>query len=188
MNFQRKNFQYVKKPFGDFITDCTQGAKQYMRSLSAERPADQPASFSDDFPELRNDFHLPEQLASVARNEHSSPFRISGPVNMWLHYDVSCNHYPSALESTADFASRSWPMFYAKSVAPKCWLSTFLQTPSTSASHTGHPALQSTFLLTIPTGAASLLILTRTFERPSTPAMSCISLHCGCTPQRPRRT
>ncbi|KAI4149123.1 MAG: hypothetical protein LQ341_001391 [Variospora aurantia] len=91
MNFQRKNFQYVKKPFGDFITDCTQGAKQYMRSLSAERPADQPASFRDDFPELCNDFHLPEQLATVARNEHSSPFRISGPVNMWLHYDVMAN-------------------------------------------------------------------------------------------------
>ncbi|KAL8965063.1 MAG: hypothetical protein Q9197_006689 [Variospora fuerteventurae] len=91
MNFQRKNFQYVKKPFGDFITDCTRGAKQYMRSLSAEKPADQPASFRDDFPELRNDFHLPEQLATVARNEHSSPFRISGPVNMWLHYDVMAN-------------------------------------------------------------------------------------------------
>ncbi|KAI4193289.1 MAG: hypothetical protein LQ348_002910 [Seirophora lacunosa] len=91
MNFQRKNFQYVKKPFGEFVADCTSGSKQYMRSLSAEKPAAQPANFQNDFPELRDDFHLPEQLAVVSRNEHSSPFRISGPVNMWLHYDVMAN-------------------------------------------------------------------------------------------------
>lgn len=89
MNFQQKNFQYVKKPFGEFLTECLAGRKQYMRSLSAEKPADQPANFHDDFPELRKDFYLPKQLATVSRNQHSSPLRISGPVNMWLHYDVS---------------------------------------------------------------------------------------------------
>lgn len=93
MNFQRKNFQYVKKPFGQFVTECMRGSKQYMRSLSAEKPADQGAMFRDDYPELRDDFHLPEQLATVARKEHSSPLRISGPVNMWLHYDVRCSYH-----------------------------------------------------------------------------------------------
>lgn len=88
MNFQHKNFRYVKKQFGEFIREASNGSKQYLRSLAAEKPADQPACFYDDFPSLRDDFHLPEQLETVSRNHHGSPLRISGPVNMWLHYDV----------------------------------------------------------------------------------------------------
>ncbi|KAL8930970.1 MAG: hypothetical protein Q9208_000071 [Pyrenodesmia sp. 3 TL-2023] len=91
MNFLQKNFQYVKKPFGVFLLQCVAGSKQYMRSLSTEKPADRPANFHEDFPELQEDFHLPEQLATVSRNHHSSPLRISGPVSMWLHYDVMAN-------------------------------------------------------------------------------------------------
>ena len=89
MNFQRKNYSYVKKHFGDFVTEALQGSRQYLRSLAAEKPADKPACFRDDFPQLQGDFQLPEQLEMVSRNHHSSPLRISGPVNMWLHYDVS---------------------------------------------------------------------------------------------------
>ncbi|KAL8934106.1 MAG: hypothetical protein Q9211_005402, partial [Gyalolechia sp. 1 TL-2023] len=91
MNFQQKNFSYVKKPFGEFMREASGGSKQYLRSLAAEKPADQPACFYDDFPCLREDFHLPVQLETVSCNHHSSPLRISGPVNMWLHYDVMAN-------------------------------------------------------------------------------------------------
>ncbi|KAL8941591.1 MAG: hypothetical protein Q9216_002142 [Gyalolechia sp. 2 TL-2023] len=91
MNFQQKNFSYVKKPFGEFIREASDGSRQYLRSLAAGKPADQPACFSDDFPCLREDFQLPAQLETVSRNHHSSPLRISGPVNMWLHYDVMAN-------------------------------------------------------------------------------------------------
>ncbi|KAL8693601.1 MAG: hypothetical protein Q9218_001601 [Villophora microphyllina] len=92
MNFQHKNFRYVKKPFGDFMKEiCSDGSRQYLRSLAANKPADEPARFYEDFPNLRDDFQIPPQLEMVARNEHSSPLRISGPVNMWLHYDVMAN-------------------------------------------------------------------------------------------------
>ncbi|KAL8695967.1 MAG: hypothetical protein Q9201_007884 [Fulgogasparrea decipioides] len=92
MNFQHKNFRYVKKPFGEFIQEVhVSGSRQYLRSLAAEKSADEPARFYKDFPALRDDFCLPLQLQTVALNEHSSPLRISGPVNMWLHYDVMAN-------------------------------------------------------------------------------------------------
>lgn len=91
MNFQRKNFSYVKKHFGEFIQEASSGSRQYLRSLAAEKPADQPACFYDDFPCLKEDFRLPVQLGTVSRNHYSSPLRISGRVNMWLHYDVMAN-------------------------------------------------------------------------------------------------
>ena len=89
MSFQTKNFSYVKKPFGDFINQITGGSKQYLRSLALEKPSQQPAQLAIDFPELASDFNLPTELEMVARNAHSSPLRISGPVVMWLHYDAS---------------------------------------------------------------------------------------------------
>lgn len=88
MNFQHKNFRYARKPFGDFIKKACIGSREYMRSLATNKPADEPAHFYEDFPPLQDDFRLPPQLETVAANEHSSPLRISGPVNMWLHYDV----------------------------------------------------------------------------------------------------
>ncbi|KAI4252792.1 MAG: hypothetical protein LQ352_004074 [Teloschistes flavicans] len=93
MNFKpKKNFRYVMKPFGDFMREiCSDGSRQYLRSLAADQPADQPAHFREDFPNLRDDFQIPPQLRTVAHDEHSSVLRISGPVNMWLHYDVMAN-------------------------------------------------------------------------------------------------
>ena len=88
MNFQTKNFSYIKKPFGDFVDQIAAGSKQYLRSLASEKPSQQPAQLAIDFPELASDFSLPAELEMVARNAHSSPLRISGPVVMWLHYDV----------------------------------------------------------------------------------------------------
>lgn len=89
MNFQHKNFTYTTKEFGTFLNEVYAGSRQYLRSISATQPAKTPANLAEDFPGLKDDFRLPEQLALVAANAHSSPLRISGAVNMWLHYDVS---------------------------------------------------------------------------------------------------
>lgn len=65
------------------------GGRQYLRSISAEQPTKLPANLAVDFPSLSRDFRLPESLSVVIDNTHSSPLRISGPVTLWLHYDVS---------------------------------------------------------------------------------------------------
>lgn len=64
------------------------GNRLYLRSLSAEKPSELPADLDRDFPTLSNDFRLPPELRLVRESAHSSVLRISGPVNMWLHYDV----------------------------------------------------------------------------------------------------
>lgn len=88
MNFQSKNFSYVTKSFGEFVEQANNGAKLYLRSLSSENPSQLPADIDRDFPTISKDFTLPRELAEVIKNFHSSPLRISGPVTMWLHYDV----------------------------------------------------------------------------------------------------
>lgn len=88
MNFQGKNFKYSTKPFGALLDDINSGARQYLRSLASEKPADRPAEFAIDYPEIAPDFHLPEELQTVQEHAHSSVLRISGPVTIWLHYDV----------------------------------------------------------------------------------------------------
>jgi tRNA wybutosine-synthesizing protein 4 len=89
MDFQAKNFSYVTKAFGDFIEQADAGARLYLRSLSSENPSQLPADIKRDFPSISNDFRLPPELAGVViENFHSAPLRISGPVIMWLHYDV----------------------------------------------------------------------------------------------------
>ncbi|KAK1146060.1 tRNA methyltransferase ppm2 [Aspergillus melleus] len=91
MSFQTKNFAYTTKSFGTFLDEVHAGGRQYLRSISAEQPTRLPANLAADFPNLGNDFHLPAALAVVTANAHSSPLRISGPVTLWLHYDVMAN-------------------------------------------------------------------------------------------------
>ena len=91
LDFQLKNFRYVKKPFKDFVDEISQGSPQYLRSLSSENPAGKPANIHDDFPELASSFKLPPLLSIIQQRMHSSVLRISGPVTMWLHYDVMAN-------------------------------------------------------------------------------------------------
>ncbi|KAE8149305.1 tRNA wybutosine-synthesizing protein 4 [Aspergillus avenaceus] len=91
MSFQTKNFAYTTKPFGAFMDEVYAGGRQYLRSISAEQPSKLPASLAVDFPGLKDDFRLPESLSVVNENAHSSPLRISGPVTLWLHYDVMAN-------------------------------------------------------------------------------------------------
>jgi len=89
MDFKSKNFEYVKKKFGDFLDEIESGKRLYLRSLSSENPSSSPAELAKDFPSISADFQLPPALDFVKNNAHSSPLRISGPVIMWLHYDVS---------------------------------------------------------------------------------------------------
>lgn len=91
MDFQQKNFKYVKKPFALFIDEVSKGSRQYLRSVASERPSENPANFWSDFPELGPDFELPAVFDVARKSMHSSVFRISGPVTMWLHYDVMAN-------------------------------------------------------------------------------------------------
>lgn len=91
MNFQAKNFSYETQPFGDFIDAASNVAHLYLRALSVEKPSEKPTNLAEDFPSIAPDFRLPEELHYVQDNMHSSPFRISGPVTMWLHYDVMAN-------------------------------------------------------------------------------------------------
>jgi len=91
MDFTSKNFKYQTENFGGFLDAIERGQMQYLRALSAERPSELPADLARDFPSISKDFHLPPQLAMITKNAHSSPLRISGPVNMWLHYDVMAN-------------------------------------------------------------------------------------------------
>lgn len=91
MDFNAKNFKYATTSFGEFIMRVKEGKRQYLRALSADAPADQPANLEQDFPFLAPDFVLPDLLNICKDNVHSSVLRISGPVHMWLHYG---NEYP----------------------------------------------------------------------------------------------
>ncbi|RYP87882.1 hypothetical protein DL770_004716 [Monosporascus sp. CRB-9-2] len=93
MDFNAKNFVYVTVPFGDFMQSVSEGNKMYLRALSEDQPAERPANLKTDFPQLADDFQLPEELSLVTENVFSSVLRISGSVNMWLHYDVMANVY-----------------------------------------------------------------------------------------------
>ncbi|KAJ4307068.1 tRNA methyltransferase ppm2 [Collariella sp. IMI 366227] len=93
MDFTAKNFRYVTTQFSEFVERVAKGDRLYLRALSDEKPSEKPAVLADDFPRLAPDFVLPPQLSLVADNLFSSVLRLSGPVNMWLHYDVMANVY-----------------------------------------------------------------------------------------------
>lgn len=114
MDFRSKNFAYVTKAFGQFMDQVDSGMRLYLRSLSTAKPSELPADFASDFPSVAKDFRLPPELAFVSENAHSSPLRISGPVIMWLHYDV--NLYFTPVISRLIFFLRSWRMYLAKFV------------------------------------------------------------------------
>lgn len=91
MTFKDKNFSYVKKSFGDFIDGISSGAQTYLRAVSSAQPNKLPTKLEDDFPTISADFELPEVLNVIKETLHSTPLRISGPVALWLHYDVLAN-------------------------------------------------------------------------------------------------
>ncbi|ORY09672.1 hypothetical protein BCR34DRAFT_367310 [Clohesyomyces aquaticus] len=91
MTFKDKNFQYVKKSVGEFLDGISKGAKTYLRAASKTQPNKLPTKLEDDFPTIAPDFRVPDILTPVLDGYHSSPLRISGPVSLWLHYDVLAN-------------------------------------------------------------------------------------------------
>lgn len=92
MSFVDKNFNYAKRAFGKFADSVGRGEHVYLRGLSASAPASKPASLADDFPGLAEDFQVPAELKQTVEDRmHSSVLRVSGPVRMWLHYDVLAN-------------------------------------------------------------------------------------------------
>ncbi|KAH9898611.1 LCM-domain-containing protein [Xylariomycetidae sp. FL2044] len=93
MDFNTKNFFYATHEFEAFMQEAATGGRLYLRALSRESPTDRPASLESDFPDLAGDFQLPEELSAVKENTFSSVLRVSGRVNMWLHYDVMANVY-----------------------------------------------------------------------------------------------
>ncbi|EPE07494.1 leucine carboxyl methyltransferase [Ophiostoma piceae UAMH 11346] len=93
MDFLSKNFRYNTQTFQEFISDVQEGKKLYLRALSEDKPSDAPANLDADFPTIAPDFVLPPQLRFAKDKLFSSVLRISGPVNMWLHYDVLANIY-----------------------------------------------------------------------------------------------
>lgn len=93
MDFNAKNFRYTNKKFSELVDEIERGGRLYLRALSSDEPASRPANLHEDFPLLASDFGLPGEMALVMQNLFSSVLRMSGPVNMWLHYDVMANVY-----------------------------------------------------------------------------------------------
>jgi tRNA wybutosine-synthesizing protein 4 len=91
MTFKDKNFQYVKRSTADFLDGIANGSKAYLRATSSSQPNKLPTKLEDDFPDIAPDFRIPDLFDVVKANLHSSPLRISGPVSLWLHYDVLSN-------------------------------------------------------------------------------------------------
>ncbi|KAF2129601.1 LCM-domain-containing protein [Dothidotthia symphoricarpi CBS 119687] len=91
MTFKDKNFQYVKRSVSDFFDGIATGSKAYLRAVSSSQPNKLPTKLEDDFPSIAADFRIPEIFEAVKSSHHSSPLRISGPVSLWLHYDVLAN-------------------------------------------------------------------------------------------------
>lgn len=92
MNFLRKDFSYQTIPFHNFLAKIADRTTHlYLRSLAANNPSTTPANLAIDWPEIADDFQIPEQLRDIESHVHSSPLRISNDTNMWLHYDVMAN-------------------------------------------------------------------------------------------------
>lgn len=111
MDFNSKNFRYVTESFENVIRRAEAGHRVYLRALSREKPMDRPANIKDDFPGIASDFHLPNQMDSIQDGIFSSVLRVSGRVNMWLHYDVCSIVYRTRYEEAVCRLicySRSW--------------------------------------------------------------------------------
>jgi tRNA wybutosine-synthesizing protein 4 len=89
MDFNAKNFAYAHLKFSDLVERIKERSCLYMRALSKAAPSKAPASLEADYPAIAEDFQLGQELDLVRENHFSSVLRVSGPVNMWLHYDVS---------------------------------------------------------------------------------------------------
>lgn len=99
MDFLRKNFAYKTLPFNEFVKRASErqhsdfflceSESYYLRSLG-EDVRKEPADLTKQFPDLAEDFHIPQFFA--ADQFFSSVFRISScGLQLWTHYDVMDN-------------------------------------------------------------------------------------------------
>uniref|UniRef100_A0A9J7X4Z9 tRNA wybutosine-synthesizing protein 5 n=2 Tax=Cyprinus carpio TaxID=7962 RepID=A0A9J7X4Z9_CYPCA len=99
MDFLHKNFVYRTLPFDKFIQRAAEAKHSdffisedesyYLRSLG-EDVRKEPADLRKQFPELAEDFHIPQFFEP--EQFFSSVFRISSPgLQLWTHYDVMDN-------------------------------------------------------------------------------------------------
>ncbi|KAF3035200.1 tRNA methyltransferase ppm2 [Didymella heteroderae] len=93
MTFGTKNFTYEKRSVSSFFSSISKGAPSYLRAISSTQPNKLPTRLEEDFPSIAADFQIPIFCRYVINDDtyHSSPLRISGPVSLWLHYDVHPN-------------------------------------------------------------------------------------------------
>ncbi|XP_061697377.1 tRNA wybutosine-synthesizing protein 5 [Syngnathoides biaculeatus] len=99
MNFLQKNFVYRTLPFDEFVKRTSEEKhadfflceheSYYLRSLG-EDVRKEPADLCKQFPELAEDFHIPDFFEPD--QFFSSVFRISScRLQLWTHYDVMDN-------------------------------------------------------------------------------------------------
>ncbi|XP_059417909.1 tRNA wybutosine-synthesizing protein 5 [Carassius carassius] len=99
MDFLHKNFVYRTLPFDKLIQRAaeekhsdffiSEDESYYLRSLG-EDVRKEPADLRKQFPELAEDFHIPQFFE--AEQFFSSVFRISSPgLQLWTHYDIMDN-------------------------------------------------------------------------------------------------
>ncbi|XP_034042775.1 tRNA wybutosine-synthesizing protein 5 [Thalassophryne amazonica] len=99
MDFLHKNFVYKTLPFNEFISRAAEkkhsvfflceDESYYLRSLG-EDVRKEPADLSKQFPDLAQDFHVPQFFEP--HQFFSSVFRISScGLQLWTHYDVMDN-------------------------------------------------------------------------------------------------
>ncbi|XP_077393084.1 tRNA wybutosine-synthesizing protein 5 isoform X2 [Festucalex cinctus] len=97
MNFLQKNFVYRTLPFDEFVKRTSEekhadfflceDESYYLRSLG-EDVRKEPADLHKQFPELAEDFHIPNFFEPG--QFFSSVFRISSRrLQLWTHYDVT---------------------------------------------------------------------------------------------------
>ncbi|KAM4608418.1 tRNA wybutosine-synthesizing protein 5 [Polymixia lowei] len=99
MDFLHKNFAYRTLPFNEFVKRASEkkhsdfflceDESYYLRSLG-EDVRKEPADLGKQFPELAEDFHIPQFFEPD--QFFSSVFRISScGLQLWTHYDVMDN-------------------------------------------------------------------------------------------------
>ncbi|XP_072252624.1 tRNA wybutosine-synthesizing protein 5 isoform X1 [Leuresthes tenuis] len=99
MDFLNKNFVYKTLPFNEFMKRASEtkhsdfflceDESYYLRSLG-EDVRKEPADLSKQFPDLADDFHIPQFFDPD--QFFSSVFRISSRgLQLWTHYDVMDN-------------------------------------------------------------------------------------------------
>jgi tRNA wybutosine-synthesizing protein 5 len=102
MSFTAKNFKYCDMDIRELVKRAAQDTQQdffiserelyYLRSVTADARSVQVSRLQADFPELSDDFRLPELFEPD--RFFSSVLRISsGGVRVWTHYDVMDNVY-----------------------------------------------------------------------------------------------